>query len=467
MMKKLLRIAMALIALGITLGVLGFSYLNWRGARVWAAERERLVALGEPMTPAEIEGEPIPDELNFAAAPIIAETFEKPRDEMRLSKLHRFVGGFQREFSHMVNAARAVQPGFRGDDPEAARIIVAAVEAQREIWGEVRAAAERPGTRWPLDFSNGFPNNLGLVTTSLSLGQSLNRQALAHLELGESDAALENLLLLWDIADRNRAAPILIAHLVRISLVVMGLGVVSDGIERGAWDDGKLQRIGRELGGIDLNADLQQSLRGERVIVNQVLERVRKEGFGVLTETYPDESMGAALGWFDYLPRGLVLNDTAYIAGLYQVIIEAMDDPQRAPGVIEAVDLGVEEVRANPFKRMITPLSTLAGESIAGAARRTLYFQSQVEMAVVACAIERFRLPEGRVPEELLELVPDFLAEEPVDLMAGEALRYRAEERGDFSLYSVGWDRDDDGGSSERPSRRAFLQSADWLWGDW
>lgn len=51
--------------------------------------------------------------------------------------------------------------------------------------------------------------------------------------------------------------------------------------------------------------------------------------------------------------------------------------------------------------------------------------------AKTACAVERFRLKHGKLPEKLEKLVPEFLAEIPIDPFDGKNLRYF---RGDFDV---------------------------------
>jgi hypothetical protein len=67
-------------------------------------------------------------------------------------------------------------------------------------------------------------------------------------------------------------------------------------------------------------------------------------------------------------------------------------------------------------------------------------------------ALERHRLKHGGYPQGLAELVPEFLAQLPLDPWSGKPLGYkRTDPAGDaagrsFILYCVGGDRSDDGG---------------------
>ena len=50
--------------------------------------------------------------------------------------------------------------------------------------------------------------------------------------------------------------------------------------------------------------------------------------------------------------------------------------------------------------------------------------------------------------------------------MNGEPLRYRRNDEGTFTLYSVGMDGKDDGGSPEprQGTSRSIFQGRDWVW---
>jgi hypothetical protein len=107
-------------------------------------------------------------------------------------------------------------------------------------------------------------------------------------------------------------------------------------------------------------------------------------------------------------------------------------------------------------------------------AQGALYLQTSCEEAAVACALERRRLAQGQYPISLDALVPAWLKQVPIDLLAagGAPLKYRREADGGFVLYSVGLNRVDDqgkpgslgnvfgGGQSDSPR----LDEGDWVW---
>jgi hypothetical protein len=71
--------------------------------------------------------------------------------------------------------------------------------------------------------------------------------------------------------------------------------------------------------------------------------------------------------------------------------------------------------------------------------------QAQLRCAIAAIAVERFRLAHGRWPESLQQLVPEHLAEVPVDPFVNQQLRIRRTPDG-LVTYSVGPDCQDDNG---------------------
>ena len=72
-------------------------------------------------------------------------------------------------------------------------------------------------------------------------------------------------------------------------------------------------------------------------------------------------------------------------------------------------------------------------------------YAARLRLATTALAVERFRLAHGKLPENLNELVPQFLPGVSADPFDGQPLRYHHLAKG-YVIYSVGDDRRDDGG---------------------
>ena len=98
--------------------------------------------------------------------------------------------------------------------------------------------------------------------------------------------------------------------------------------------------------------------------------------------------------------------------------------------------------------------------------KKYTYAQSSVDLARVACALERYRLAHGEFPESLDALSPLFLEKVPHDIISGQPLHYRRTSEGKFLLYSVGWNETDDGGTVvlNKTGRLVDTAQGDWVW---
>lgn len=91
------------------------------------------------------------------------------------------------------------------------------------------------------------------------------------------------------------------------------------------------------------------------------------------------------------------------------------------------------------YLRVITPAMS--------AARKTEFrFAANEQCSITALACERYRLDHGTYPETLEMLVPDYLAQIPIDPMDGEPIRYRGEDDGAAVIYTISTNLVDDGG---------------------
>ena len=99
------------------------------------------------------------------------------------------------------------------------------------------------------------------------------------------------------------------------------------------------------------------------------------------------------------------------------------------------------------------------------AVKRFAFAQSSIDLARVACALERYRLAHGRYPDSLAALEPQFITQVPHDIINGQPLHYRLRPDGLFILYSVGWNETDDGGVVAIGWRGGVnWQEGDWVW---
>jgi hypothetical protein len=91
--------------------------------------------------------------------------------------------------------------------------------------------------------------------------------------------------------------------------------------------------------------------------------------------------------------------------------------------------------------------------------------QNTVDMALLACALESYRLVKGEYPANLNSLVPEYLETIPPDVVNGEPLHFQRTANGSFKLYSIGWNGQDDGGViGTNQFERYGPNTGDWVW---
>ncbi|HUS34083.1 MAG TPA: ABC transporter permease [Verrucomicrobiae bacterium] len=93
-----------------------------------------------------------------------------------------------------------------------------------------------------------------------------------------------------------------------------------------------------------------------------------------------------------------------------------------------------------------------------------------IQLAATACAIERYRLAHGKLPDSLQQLAPTYAAKVPLDVVTGQPLIYKLTSDG-YLLYSISLDGVDHGGRPEKPEVKAKpgvkqqkAEAGDWVW---
>jgi hypothetical protein len=471
MKKKFSRILLLALAALATLIALFYAWTDWAGARHWKSVEAALRAKGEPLTIAEIEPTPIPDEINFAAAPIFAEVAATSDEKAQFSRIPIFRSASQSGPAELVKLARCADPHFSGSELDAARRILDEVAKWQGVFGEIREATKRPGTDWKLDYREGVLMRLPQIQPLLKISQSLSAQAKARLVLGNSVGSLDDVLLTIDLAGRVAPPELLITHLVSQGILKNALSVLKFGIAHHAWTSRELETLQQALAQISTPLKLADALRGERALSNDSqwnlgLSDILKTPLFANAQS-PSLGEQALLAAARLYPSGWFLEDRGLYATTIQILIEGLKDPaphfpDRMPPLMRS-----PATRHSLLERVHTPLSVTALPAISNTIRQTFRLQFQIDAARTACAIERYRLAHGTLPPTLAALCPEFLSKPTPDLMTGEPLHYKPGPGDSYVLYSVGWNEIDNGGSDidpKRPAREDSPDAADWVW---
>lgn len=491
---RLMRKVLFVVATLITLGALLFAEENWRGSRVWANYKRTMEAEGEHFDAARLIPARVPDNENFAMTPFLAAVSAAPSEESNLSlkgETNKFENGYYAAADSWTNItppwfnlsvkfrlhplgwdygmaedlnawAAAIQgaSATTGDaevtDPvRAANIILDNLKSCEPTLAELRSAAARRYCRFNIAYEEwDKPAVLEKLSQHVSLTKWLSRlltlHAQAEMVAGHSDEALKDISVMFRIDDGLKVEPVLISQLVRLACATLMLHSVGEGLAEHRWSEAQLQVLQERLSRIDLPASTVLALYGER---------------DICMNSRFDQGYLVPRGWnrLEQLNLNRAFNET---------VLPRIDLARReiSPSVSHSMDLSFQSsYNAKGFSAFIhhdiMAIMTLPGYAHVG--EKVAFAQSKVDMAMVACALERYRLAQGQYPDTLIALVPRFAAALPHDIINGQPLKYRRTENGRFTLYSVGWNEKDDGGvavaTKTNPPRQDQLQG-DWVW---
>lgn len=539
----------------LTVLVVGFyAEENWRGRHAWENYRHEWEAKGEKFDFAAFAPPLVPDDQNFAMAPIVVSCYagqlERRKDdsseakntitnrlEMRperinyeydtnmtlgrwqmakLTDLKPWQDYYRATTSTNIcdsgNGLRSVdiKPVMTNEFPVApqpqspAADVRLALSRYDAALVELEQAGARPYSRFPLNYQAENPPEIFLPHLAKLKGCVLVLQlrALAELQLGQTEQALADVKLMLRLAEAIRSEPTLISHLVRIALVQIANQPIWEGLAEHRWSDAQLKELEQALQKQDFVADMEFFLRGERAnglgaieysrkhrdemagmlvqaVCPKVFESIEKtehwfsqtspfsDGFGCLDGQWlPDNFISRTVlrlppdGWFEM--------NKLNIAKIYQEDLFPMGNPEKHLVARQAMAEAERLIKTELLVTNLNPQNVLAYVFLSylpGVVHKVAFTQGTVDLAMTACALERYRLAHGEYPEMLAALTPQIIEKIPNDVVNGQPLHYRRMDDGRFLLYSVGWNEKDDGGVVGLTERgRPDPEQGDWVW---
>ncbi len=334
----------------------------------------------------------------------------------------------------------------------------------------IRSALKRPHARMDSDYQHPFAMPIPNFVTVRTVAQVLGQRAQCYLLTGHPEAALRELTLLHDLRRLLKEEPsgkptTLVAAMIDVAITGLYAHIIADGFRLQGWREPQLLALQQQLKDIDLLVPFLGSMESERAGVCHTLEATSPgELIHLFYSGRPKPSLWENIKNPEYwlltwAPRGWVYQNMAAFAFMHQRLLGS-------------VDLGSHRVlpgKAEDFTREMqttvehfSPYTFLAATFIPNylkASQTMARNQTMVNEALVACALERYRVAQGKHPETLDALVPQFADRLPNDLINGQPLKYRRTADGSFVLYSVGWNEVDDGGVPGKT-----VPEADWVW---
>ena len=485
----------------VTLVALFYAQENWRGRRAWQNYRRECEARGEKFSLAALAPRAVPDEKNFALTPLLKPAMDFTQGPngtvwhdtngvARLERIsaelaparytndHLVLGSVEKgTFANLSACAEFYRgntnyPQAPGSASASDTILVALGRFGSELDELREAAATRPYSRFAIPYDYEPP--WGILIPHLARVKGLTTlthvRAMAELEAGGPVEAFADLNLGLRLSDCIDQEPLLIDHLVRVASMAINLQTIREGLVRHTWTDAQLAELEKHLASVHLLAEYLLAMRGERALETQGMDYLRRQGFRTNPMDYLGSEDGASASTpglpFNPMPAGWYYQNMLTGSRMFDKFTFPAVDAQAHrvfPQVSEAGARALQEMRTGPYTLFVKLLFPALGRAVQRSAR----MQTYVDAARVACALERYRLAKGRLPDTLEELIPGFVSRLPNDVIDGKSLRYRHAADGSYVLYSVGWNQTDEGGKVAWSDRNREKPAVDITEGDW
>ncbi|MGA4578943.1 hypothetical protein [Limisphaera sp. VF-2] len=514
---KRLRALFFALACMLTLAMLAFVVENWRGHLAWQRAQALAEARGFLLDYKAHIPPAIPDEVNMAMAPF----FEPDRLTMTATNLRDLPSGAAKHYFVLepispttrnapgfgswqlgqrlpleawaalclsnrlpiqvqewlreqgVTSVQAWQASLRQKHGSSAAIVAEMLRAYDAPVAAFVEATRRPQCRFPIRYEWGPEARLPHLNTLSKAADLLTLRACVRLELGEGSTAHEEVLAGLRLIQAMETEPILLSLLVRQRSCERLLQAVWEGLLAGRWDERQLAELEQVLEKIEFLRELPRVLQAECALALWTLR-------GISSGTYaPKEVVGQEFPfdwprWPWWLPHGWADQNKANLVRYYLDRVAPVIDPEQCT-VRKAAAQQLEAYWSKHSSddgegqtlRRTGPYNFLAvGLAASIPVQRLAFGQSAVDLARVACRIERFRIRTGQLPDELKDLTDE--GPLPPDRITGQSLRYRKLSDTKYQLYATGWDGRDDGGvrpsTPLQPTRFHPSRAADWIW---
>jgi hypothetical protein len=433
------------------------------GERAWREYRAKATAKGLKLRWEDYVPPPIPDEENYAAAPIFQRHFtgtgntDQTLKKLKLPELPRKKPGESESDSFDLQIWQKAFVKERwipaaGVDPAAD--VLASLEKLEEPLSEIRQASQRPKSRWPVELGDAISAKYPHTRVLMSAATAFLLRARALLAQEKPDEALGELRHALRATQSLDGEPMLIPFLVRIAIWNQILSVMEQGIAVSEWKDAHLQTLVDETSNIEVLEALTFALTSERGFGNHYFEIFAtgdRAALAKMASGIGADSSASTSAVLSFMPRGWIRRDQVEYNRLIDLDIQDIDavnekiDPRfsQSSMVIRGYSFPLER-----FSHMLTSMLLPVTESIAYRAFQT---HARIRQLRVLCAIERHRQAHGELPSSLELLIPKLLESVPPDPMDGAPMRYRRTAEGGCVLWSIGKNRVDDGGTVGKP----------------
>jgi hypothetical protein len=315
----------------------------------------------------------------------------------------------------------------------------------------MREAVKRPYARMDGDYH--YPPTMPIpnFVAVRAVAQTLAQRAQCYLLLGLPEKALQELTLLHDLCRMLEGAPTgkpmsLVSAMIDVAVTRLYTDTIADGFRLHAWQEPQLFTLQKQLEQINLAPMVRESFHEEQASAWCLMRS------NILSEFEVRSVPGATL-WQKIknlrppnILKGIFLLNVVKVVQMDQMVIDGINPVQK---IVVLRKMAEFQREVDALNRHILPYKFLAAivvPNFTKAVQTFAFDQTKADEAQIVCALEHCHLAHGKYPEKLDDLVPQFIAKLPHDVIGGQPLKYRRTADGQFVLYSIGWNETDDGG---------------------
>jgi len=412
---------------------------------------------GFPATFAELDAwyEAVPDESNAALEYVAVAKVQMEAYARRYDRLEQENAALFRRGEEAIRRDNSLIVG--GGDVDRAEAIPPEIWAETEAyWGEVTSeiapllkeisAKGSRSSRYPIDLRQGYDAELDHLSRLRAMSRELYVDALHWAVAGDTANAAESLIAMVPIVDSLSNEPTLISQLVRFAIEGIFVRAIEDVMNRATFTEDQLARLQHAMRDAARMPDglspMDRAFVGESLFFFGQVGTGDANIFGVAGIQASDEISAEFLRTPFYALLFPVAAERMIAAQIYGEIIDRGSEPDmeslRLSSRGDFVWHEQEILFIAPMAYLTTPPMYRARDA---EWRARMLFQT----ARTAIAVERYRLANDHLPDDLDALVPAFLEQIPTDFYAGdEPLRYRQRETGEYVVYSIGRNGTDD-----------------------
>ena len=309
---------------------------------------------------------------------------------------------------------------YKGNDDEVISIYLSQFD---DVLSEFREAAKRPGHHFPVHRELGAETLLPHLSPAKLLAIILSQSAKIKLARKDGEGAMEDLRLQFRLTEALAGDDPtgILPGLVSVALGTYVIDVAEEGVQLGQWNDAQLQEIDEWIArqSESTAAQMERSLQGERLLTLLTLQK-QVNGEDMLLDDREAARMFSSSNQ-KALVQDLVFYDRAmkeHIELIRKVKSSGVVDIKAVDELDSKIDKTVNRIPGTYI------LSKMVLPAITSIHRRTSQYINLQSSARLGIAIEKHLRARGELPNNLQDLVPDFISAIPVNAQTGEPMEW-------------------------------------------